>query len=588
MFRRIAAPRSPAASAFLLYVLLSASLLPCVTATGKGPVGSYAINHQYILVSDSNFDALFVVDVLNGSGIVATIPLHSTDLDPPTDHPNFGASGDDHMKSFKYWVDPTGVASCDECKYIYFTSQKEPNLGYIELERPLLEMAREHDFSSLERLEEKPNRWQPLWADVESSAMNLLRQSGEVDQKCMGDFRPSKFRMLEIHPDGTRGYLTHYDLGVFTFTLDMSKGGMFNEFVGFLPLSDASSISGLTLTPQGESQLIITAKTKAYLADVSDEESLVPRIMQTIELQTLCGIKLKDGKELPMNFRDAVMDGVYGDIYAIGKPYGSSGTKEEGFGAVLFRLSKGTDGNYSECVNVANKLGNGRGWRDGHAEEVRFTRPHSMIRLPDDGQDHTMFRDVFILPDIDNRGMRRVDLDENGIVEVSSVPYDEKTWHSMYDQTNEMLSRKRDVKALVLKDGQDSLRKTNFATHTDSSSSCSSTATSGISRRLCRVNDIRDSFGNIKDALKTAQVAKPYVQAWTENACHGCWLHYPGFCIDGEGWDENYRMVARINAMERDQLRIRTECAPRDETIDVIDICCEEIQEDEEGDKDIG
>ena len=66
---------------------------------------------------------------------------------------------------------------------------------------------------------------------------------------------------------------------------------------------------------------------------------------------------------------------------------------------------------------MANKLGNGRGWRDGHGEEVRFTRPHSMIRLSDDGEDHTMYRDVFILPDIDNRGMRRVDLDEDGVLE---------------------------------------------------------------------------------------------------------------------------------------------------------------------------
>lgn len=367
----------------------------------------------------------------------------------------------------------------------------------------------------------------------------------------------------------------------------MTNGGMFDEFVGFLPLSDASSISGLTLTPDDESNLIVTAKTKAYIADVSDKESSVPRIIQAIELQTLCGIKLKDGIELPMNFRDAVMDGVHGDIYAIGKPYGSSGTKEEGYGAVLFRLSKNSSGTYNECTNVANMLGNGRGWRDGHAEEVRFTQPHSMIRLPDDGQDHTTLRDAFILPDIDNRGMRRVDLDEDGIVEVSSVPYDERMWRSLYDQTNEMVRMKPIIKALALKDGQDSLRKTNFATHTDSSSSCSSTASSGIRRRLCRVNERRDSFGEIKDTLRTAQVAKAYVQVWTEDMCHGCWLHYPGFCIVGEGWDENYRMVARLNVMERDQLRIRTECVPQNESIDVIDICCEEMQEGERGDEDV-
>ena len=97
MGRRIAA--SVSASAHLwhpIFVLISL-LVPCVTATGKGPVGSYAINYQYILVSDSNFDALFVVDVLNGSGIVATIALHSADLNPPTDDATFGEGGDEHI-----------------------------------------------------------------------------------------------------------------------------------------------------------------------------------------------------------------------------------------------------------------------------------------------------------------------------------------------------------------------------------------------------------------------------------------------------------------------------------------------------------
>ena len=101
------------------------------------------------------------------------------------------------------------------------------------------------------------------------------------------------------------------------------------------------------------------------------------------------------------------------------------------------------------------------------------------------------------------------------------------------------------------------------------------------------MNEIRDSFGEIKDSLRTAQVAKAYVYAWTENACHGCWLHYPGFCTDGEGWDENHRMVVRINAIERDQLRTRVECVLFDQPIDVIEVCCEEMQEEERGDEDV-
>jgi len=569
-------------------LVLIVQFIPKSGATGKGPVGSYAINHQYVVVSDSNFDALFVVDVLSGSGVVAAIPLHSADLDPPTptDQPGFGAGGADHMKSFRYWVDPTGVASCDECKFLYFTSQKEPNLGYVELDRPLLEMAREHDFGSLQNLEGKSHWWRPLWltSSVESSAMNLLRQSDEVPPEDIADFRPSKFRMLEVHRDGSRGYLTHYDLGVLTFTLDMSNGGLFDEFVGFLPLSDASSISGLTLTPDGESHLIITAKTKAYVASVTDRESNVPKITQTIELQTMCGIHFKDGKELPMNFRDAVMDASHGDIFAIGKPYGSSGTTEEGFGAVLFRLSRDSEGKYNECVNVANKLGNGRGWRDGHAEDVRFTRPHSMLRLLEDQHDQSVIRDRFLLPDIDNRGIRRVDLDREGDVEVSSVPYDDDMWRSFYGETKSLTATRLQAKTLIL---PVSLGKPNFATHSDASVACSTTATSGIKRRLCRVDEARNGFDEIKDAMRTSPLSKTYVRAWTDTPCHGCWLHYPGFCKEGEGWDEAYRMVAHFDISEKNQFRMRSECTLQDESIGIVQLCCEEIQEEDGGDEDI-
>ena len=484
------------------------------------------------------------------------------------------------MKAFKYWVDPTGVGSCDECKFIYFTSQKEPNLGYIELNQPLLEMATEHDFSSMNDLAVEP-KWQSLWSNVEESALDLLRQSDEVDPKTIEDFRPSKFRMLEIHHDGSRGYLTHYDLEVFVFTLNMSNGGM--SVIGFLPLSDASSISGLTLTTDRNSSLIITAKTKAYLADVSDETAILPTITQTIELETMCGIQFKNGNQLQMNFRDALMDGIHGDIYAIGKPYGSSGTKEEGFGAGLFRLSKdSSEGSYTKCVNVANKLGNGRGWRDGHAEEVRFTRPHSMIRLPDDGADHTMYRDVFILPDIDNRGMRRVDFDEDGVLEVSSLPYDADMWKSMYEDVT--LRKKRKANAFVV--NGESLQTPNSATFSDASAACSSTATTGIHRRLCRVDEIRESFDGINNAMIESKVAKSYVKAWTNTPCHGCWLHYPGFCKGGEGWDESYRMVAHITP-DSDQLILRTQCSSPDESIDVMPLCCEELQEEEDDEEEL-
>ena len=46
-------------------------------------------------------------------------------------------------------------------------------------------------------------------------------------------------------------------------------------------------------------------------------------------------------------------------------------------------------------------------------------------------------------------------------------------------------------------------------------------------------------------------------------------------------------MVVRLNVLERDQLRIRSECVPQDESTNVIEICCEDLGE-EGGEEEVG
>ena len=45
-------------------------------------------------------------------------------------------------------------------------------------------------------------------------------------------------------------------------------------------------------------------------------------------------------------------------------------------------------------------------------------------------------------------------------------------------------------------------------------------------------------------------------------------------------------MVTHINA-DGDQLRISTECKWQDESVDTISLCCEELQEGEDGEEEL-
>jgi hypothetical protein len=46
-------------------------------------------------------------------------------------------------------------------------------------------------------------------------------------------------------------------------------------------------------------------------------------------------------------------------------------------------------------------------------------------------------------------------------------------------------------------------------------------------------------------------------------------------------------MVTHINVLEGNVRRIRMECASQDEAIDTISLCCEELQEEEDGEEEL-
>jgi len=175
---------------FFVALLLS-NLFSTILATGKGPIGIYNIDDRYVLVGDSAIDAILAVDLLQG-GVVGHFILHNHKQDPKNEEALSAVGG-----TFKHddgWRDPIDLASCDMCNFIYMTTTKRASFYKLHLETPLLEMAKNHDFSPLRR--SRLIRYCP-WSEICSSGNPLEKW---------------KVRMVEVSRDGSMGFIAIYNM----------------------------------------------------------------------------------------------------------------------------------------------------------------------------------------------------------------------------------------------------------------------------------------------------------------------------------------------------------------------------------------
>ena len=531
----------------VFFVLLLAALtlvgVPPVQANGKGPIGIYAISRRYVLTADSNIDALVAVDLFKG-GTVGSLVLHDPDLDV---HPLHAGDRSNDTKTFlggkdktvgKGWVDPTGVASCDTCRYVYLTSTHGHNFYQIELELTLLQMARENDFSALSR-----GVLLPVWP---------------WDFNSTGVGKPtSSVRMLEVHRSGYVGYMAHRTYGLLRFFMNdegrILGGSRADVLLGMEELGSPDGVvAGLTLTGNAEERLLVTASRSALVIGVNRTRNDKGDLQQVIDLQGLCNGELGNN----MWFRDAavVEDGSETYLYTVGL----FTPGQDGQGMSLYHLRQSDDGEWADCVNVAGPKRDRGGWRDGYGEDVRFTRPHEFTLLPSadesfvSADDSELLRHVLVLSDCDNRALRTVELTPRDTHHVSTVQY--------YDQHLWWPSETNSYQALDqgIIDMNSSARPLTFNETRDW---CSELADGA---NACSVSDIRDGMAVLKTTL-------PETTAWTTESCFGCWLRFPGVC-DAElgGWDADYRMVATLY----NNGRIRTDCTRQDLSINVTLLCC--------------
>ena len=341
-----------------------------VDATGKGTIDVYAINHQYAAVTDSNFDSIFVLDILRG-GVVGKLILHRNETKP----------GD--------WTNPTGLTSCDDCSFIILTSTHDAHMYRIELPygKSLLSMAEYHDFSAL------------TWAEI-------------IPYWPWSEFEPNgKIRMVTMRRDGSIGYAAHYDYGLFQFDAlyDRHHKNLLLQPAHNIP---GKHVSGLNLSNDGR-RLVATTPEIVVIYE-ADERINELREIVNVNLSKLCS----NGK-YSMHFRDAVL--IDDELVAVGH----KGGNEDNRGMALYNISSSPG--WDLCHTLAGDDLTRPGWIDGFGKNVRFSRPHAMTFIPK--HNYLLITDI----DNRALRKANLDKGDVNFGQISTISYDEDLWRIMYD-----------------------------------------------------------------------------------------------------------------------------------------------------------
>jgi hypothetical protein len=616
------------ASSFAFHVLMLLLAQPRATkATGKGTIDVYAINDEYAAITDSNFDAILVVNLLQGGGIAGRLVLHEQVQSQEGDPINTNKKGE--------WTNPTGITSCDVCPFLILTSTKGEHMYKVMLphNRTLLDMAQAHDFTS----------------------MSTMGHSAMVPYWPWNQFKPSgKIRMVSMKRDGSMGYVAHFNYGLFSMDPLHDDHNHQNNQNNKLLLASTdipgTHVSGLTLTHNEERLLLTTPRVVTeyeiiidhhdagtYNSSLVSEVSHSLRQRSTIDLQGACGSK---SGEYTMHFRDtAQLDEDENVWIAVGHKGGNGDNR----GMALYRITSATqtpptttsshaggpdvvDYDY-DCQPFAGDDLTRPGWVDGMGSEVRFSRPHSMTMTPTS--------QMLLITDIDNRALRMVNLNrgdgkgkqqqqqdqENGATnshsnfgQVSTVSYDEDLWLDLYDDVDQAHTHTHANVSVIMP-------PTVVSVTTSSSSSIrqkkeeSPTTTNSYSYfeaqhyclqhyhgRVCSLPEIRNNsrriIVNANNNKKGTQEESTISSTWTSQPCHSCWLRNPGQCDPAasriessahrfeSSWGAAVFMVAQIqinadvdvdvdgSMMQMQTMQIQTQCRHEHTHLTGVPICC--------------
>jgi len=516
----------------LLFILLLSqllSLLPPVFANGKGPVGIYAINDQYALITDSNFDALLIVD-LKWGGTVSVLEL-TTKLSSTCSKNESGS---------QVLIDPTGVASCDTCHYAYITSahcQMFYEVGPFD--QPLLKMAGDSNSNNIGNFS----------SFSEASIRDVWPWSSNMK---------SKLRMVKVHREGGIGYIASKTHGVLRFKLDslgkvLEEGDVILEngnktYIHKTKIHDSPRYTGLSLT-NNDNYLLVAGFKAVYILDVTSPLAKAPaKVVYEINLASLCEPK---GSIL---FRNALLVGIENNILYVDGRIGRS--MMGGNGISLHRLVLNTQDDvakWGQCESVVGNAYHSVGWRDKCSHAAAITRPHDMVILP--GSEN-----VIIMTDIDNHAIRTVEINNSNANDLISSPhchcvktvsYDEGLWYRIKKKQPPPLPRVPFISYVSVDAPVKFLRVRNHCRALKNSDLCT---LRDLRHSIFRHEDIWNNYHNHNENGHSVPAF------WTIESCEGCWKKDPGVCTNKDpNWDSDYRMLATVN-LDGDNFGIQTEC----------------------------
>ena len=529
-----------------------AALVPRCSSTGKGPVGIYAIDARYVVIADSNFNALLVVDAKLGGAVGA--------LSWPLDKNGTRVTAASDPQT---WVSLTGVASCPTCGFAYVTSNHGAEFWRVSLPEPLAAMAARRDFAGLGNASVAP-----LALVVDGAN---LTHSG-------------KLRMARVSADGSAGYVAHLSRGVFAF--DPRRTGAAMPVKRIL---EADGAAGLQFADD-ENELLATTMG-AVLVLKTRNASAAPR---AVKVQSACN---------GHHARDAVKaDGLF---YVISGPQQGAGCKglfevgvscnhdvrsspERTASTSPSPSTSMAKTSHCEACRLLTARTRSVNWVDGPYSAAHFSRPHAMTRLPG--------TDLIALTDIDNRAVRLYAFRGPAKGEVTTVPYDDGLWRRLLGGAPRPRPARPQVGAAAPR-------------ARDGGAAAEACAARGLA--LCGVADLAASDAWARDLRRagtttttttaTALAAKATARArdflglgagapgdapaapalWTSQRCASCWLHWPGECAATDHdknsksytkatWGHDRRLLARA---ERDGA-LRYECRDAAKPALTADVCC--------------
>jgi len=503
--------------------------------TGEGPRSVHPINERFLAVADSSVDSVLIVDGNAGGAVVGHLVLHDR-----------AADGDRAR-----WLKPTSLATCDDCKHLYVTSNSM--LYKIALERPLLTMARAYNFDAFgaSAIEEFwPENWKA---------------------KFSGD---KLLRAVTVARDGSSAYVAHAH-AVFSFdpenpdTRDSTSRKV-------IRLEDAG-INGQLINNIHHSHslknLILTSDQFTSFVSIKDDydENPLDRdrvIAYQLPLNYHCNY-LHEGAD--MRFFDTV---ILGEDYAfaLGQVVESDETPYPG--VAIYRLTWDEDDEqWYNCVEIAGSGVEEAQWVDGLGRDARFSATARQLSIVPTAEDFYLMA----LGDTDNRAVRLVDVTgpvltddkTDEVVGVSSVAYDEDLFQVLYrdespwtELTPESVSR-QDGKS-YFHSGEESVFAMSYDQAQDECSRI------GVGR-VCTLPELRSRFARGQyPSLNGSDDS--WTTVWTAQGCSSCHLQEPGSCPIGgtDGWGEEYKMIANFSPADG----MQTMCVHQEKEWNAMSMCC--------------